>query len=256
VAPAGARWEIGVAFDEATSLTGGQPPGLAMRQAPSFGMVVPDDPASMTDAQRQAAIDALLTVSQPSPARTGKPGPGGLGSLLETALASGSGRRYRESRLEVGDTITVLGQALPWSDVQRQIDIASRNRNVEQDMAQDLSSAREAGLLAASPEVAWGNAAIPGFGIGQPMRPPELDPAARPPDLSASGADESATEHFDIPDDELVVAHAPGAELIIYRGSPMAATRQHDPAFLLGLVGAVMSACCALALAAMVSGSL
>jgi hypothetical protein len=256
VAPAGARWEIGVAFDEATSLTGGEPPGLAMRQAPSFGMVVPDDPASMTDAGRQAAIDALLTVRQPSPARTGRPGPGDGGSLLETALASGSGRRYRESRLEVGDAITVLGQALPWSDVQRQLDIASRNMNVEQEMAQDLSTAREAGLLAASPEAAWGNAAIPGFGIGRPTRPPELDPAARPPDLSGSSADEPGTEHFDIPDDELVVAHAPDAELVIYRGSPLAATRQHDRAFLLGLVGAVMSVCCALALVSVLGGSL
>ena len=34
--------------------------------------------------------------------------------------------------------------------------------------ADDIARAREAGLLAASPEEAWGNAAIPGFGIGQP----------------------------------------------------------------------------------------
>ena len=63
-------------------------------------------------------------------------------------------------------------------------------------------------------------------------------------------------DRYEIPADELVLARAPGAALAIYRGSPQAATRQHDPAFVLGLVGAVMAVCCALALGAALTGSL
>jgi hypothetical protein len=220
----------------------------------------------MTEAQRQAAIDALLTVRSPGssrPDRGGPPATGGIigvshsssGPAFGAALAS-RGRRYRESRLEVGERVTILGQALPWSDVRGQMDLADRGGNVERDMAGDLAAAREAGLLAGSPEEAWGNAAIPGFGIGRPTRPPDLDPGIPPTDPQAPTAHEQHAERFDIPDDELVVARTAGTELVIYRGSPAAATRQHDPTFLLGLVGAVMVVCCTLALVAALTGSL
>ena len=123
-------------------------------------------------------------------------------------------------------------------------------------MADALSAAREAGTLADSPEEAWGNAAIPGFGIGQPTRPPELDPDARPAPVASATAHAAAVELHDVPADELVLARVPGGTLAIYRGGAQAATRQHDSAFLLGLVGAVMTVCCTLALAAMLTGSL
>ena len=299
VVPRGARWEVDVAFDESTSLTGAEPPGLDQRHGAGYGLVMPDDPGDMTAAQRQAAIDSLLTVRLAGPStpdRGGRRGNDGLvgasatsgeggsfdvnlasgGGLLGASLASAGGgsfdvnlapssgllgaslasggRRYRESRLEVGERVTILGQALPWSDVRGQMDLADRGGNVERDMAGDLAAAREAGLLAGSPGEAWGNAAIPGFGIGRPTRPPELDPAVRPPDPQEPIADEQHAERFDIPEDELVVARTAG-ELVIYRGSPAVATRQHDSAFLLGLVGAVMVVCCTLALVAALTGS-
>ena len=49
----------------------------------------------------------------------------------------------------------------------------------------NVAEARAAGILRATPEEAWGNAAIPGFGIGRPTRPPELDPGADRPALAA-----------------------------------------------------------------------
>ena len=48
------------------------------------------------------------------------------------------------------------------------------------EIAADFDAARAAGTLASSPEDAWGNASIPGFGIGEPVRAPHLDPEALP----------------------------------------------------------------------------
>jgi hypothetical protein len=256
VAPAGARWEIDPDFDESTSLTGAEPPGLERRRGASYDMVLPDDPGDMTDAQRQAAIDALLTVDRPaSPeASDGTGGFGLLGGILETSR----GRRYREARLEVGETVTIIGQALPWADVRQQLEAVGNGGNVERAIADDIADARAAGELAATPEEAWGNAAIPGFGIGQPTRPPELDPDAQPPRVAGPTPHEAAMDRYEIPADELVLARAPDGALAlaIYRGTPQAATQQHDLAFVLGLVGAVMAVCCTLALGAVLTGSL
>ena len=46
------------------------------------------------------------------------------------------------------------------------------------------------------------------------------------------------------------------ASLAVYKGAPQAATQHHDFAFFLGIVGAVMTVVCALALGAILSGSL
>jgi hypothetical protein len=253
VAPAGARWEIGTDFDESTSLTGAEPPGLERRRGASYDMVLPNDPEDMTDAQRQAAIDALLTIDRPAPLEASH----GVGAaILGGSLATSGGRRYREARLEVGETVTIVGQALPWADVRQQLEAMGSGGNVDRAIADDIADAREAGELAASPEEAWGNAAIPGFGIGQPTRPPELDPDAQPPPVAGPTAHEVAMDRYEIPADELVLARAPDGALAIYRGTPQAATQQHDLAFLLGLVGAVMAVCCTLALGAVLTGTL
>ena len=252
VVPGGARWEIGSAFDESTSLTGDEPPGLDRRRVAGYGMVMPDDPATMTEEQRRAAVDALLTVGPPAPLDAAD----GAGTIhLVGTLETGGGHRYREARLEVGETVTVIGQALPWADV-RQLLEAMGGSNQERAIADDIADAREAGELAASPEEAWGNAAIPGFGIGQPTRPPELDPDAQPPPAVGPMDHEMAVERYETPADELVLARAPGGALAIYRGTPQAAAQQHDLAFLLGLVGAVMAVCCTLALGVMLAGTL
>jgi hypothetical protein len=254
VVPTGARWEIGAAFDESTGISGAEPPGLERRRGAGYGNVVPEDPELMTEAQRQAAIDALLTVEQPIPAVLDDAERGGGAALFGSSL--GVGRRYREARLEAGETVTILGQALPWADVREHLQAMSGGGNVDRALAEDIAEARAAGELAASPEEAWGNAAIPGFGIGRPTRPPELDPEAARPEIGDTAAHVEALERYEIPGESLVLARAPGGQLAIYRGTPQAATQVHDSAFLLGLVGAIVSVCCALALGAVLTGSL
>ncbi len=93
-------------------------------------------------------------------------------------------RTYRETRLEPGDAVTIVGRALPFSDLSDPdgADIGPRVRRSSDDpeIAADLAEARATGHLADDPAEAWGNAAIPGFGIGRPVAAPDLDPAANP----------------------------------------------------------------------------
>jgi hypothetical protein len=209
----------------------------------------------MTEGQRQAAIDALLTVRPP--ARLTEPvGPGVGSGLVGAGSGTTSGRRYHEARLEPGQTVTVIGQALPWADVVAQSEAASRTNAVDRDIAQDIAAARDAGVLAGSPEEAWGNAAIPGFGIGRPTEPPELDPDARTPQLAEPAAYEDSMESYTIPADSLVLAKAPGGSMAVYLGEPAVATRQHDLAFLLGIVGGIVAVASALGMGALLTGSL
>ncbi|MFI5261503.1 MAG: hypothetical protein ACHQZR_02965, partial [Candidatus Limnocylindrales bacterium] len=142
----------------------------------------------------------------------------------------GGGRRdYEEARLVPGDTVTVVGTALPYHDV---ADPATADRDdpsvalADPEIAADLAAAQTIGHLETDPARAWGNAAIPGFGIGQPTRAPVLDPAAHPEPVvaGAPAASAAAAATFEIPDDELVLAVASGAPLIVYAGTPEAAT--------------------------------
>jgi len=246
VVPNRARWEIEPVFDEATDIGGSEPPGLQRRSGPSVTEASLDDPDQMTEAQRQAAVEALLTVGL---------GPAGdRGPLI--SFGAGSGRRYREARLEPGETVTIIGQALPWSDVREQILSPTVGSNVDRDIAADIAAARAAGLLAADPEEAWGNAAIPGFGIGRPTRPPELDPGVRLPRVADPDEHERALERYHIPDETLVLARGTTGAMAIYKGEPALATRHHDFAFVVGLAGAVMSVVCALGIGALLSGGL
>ena len=52
-------------------------------------------------------------------------------------------------------------------------------------LAAELAAAGAAGTLL-TPEEAWGNAAIEGFGIGRPVRAPELDPGVATPVLATA----------------------------------------------------------------------
>jgi hypothetical protein len=254
VIPNGARWEIGAAFDESTSISGDDPVGLDRRQGAGYGVATPGDVDAMSEADRQTAIDALLSFDLGAPAEDR--GWGATPGILGTRLLKSSGKHYREARLELGDVVTILGQALPWSDVREQLHRDGASSNVERAIAGDIAEARAAGELAATPEEAWGNAAIPGFGIGRPTRHPELDPKVPLPPVESPEAHEQALERYRIPDESLVLTRGSGAELAIYPGTPQLATRQHDSTFLLGMVGAVMSVCCTLALGAILSGSL
>jgi hypothetical protein len=252
VVPRGARWEIRPAFDETTSWNGAEPPGLRRRTGASYADLV-RDPEDMTELEREAAVQALLTVQRP----TGTSGDWDKGGGSFLAAKQEDGRRYRESRLEPGHTVTILGQAWPWAEVQETVLAWSPSSNVERDIAGELAWAREMGMLASSPEDAWGNAAIPGFGIGAPTTWPELDPDAHQPDMPADpSVHEDALAKYDIPDEELVLSRGLRAGLAVYLGAPEKATQHHDEAFALGLVGAVMAAVCTFALAAMLTGSL
>lgn len=256
VLPQGARWEVAPDFDESTDLTGAEPPSLHRRAGGGYAVVVPDDPAEMSEFERQTAIQALLTVKRPESGPTAgwdRPA-GALGPAI--SLGTSRGRRYREARLQPGDVVTIIGHALPWSDVRDQLHAWGPDSNVERAIAEDVAAARAAGILASSPDEAWGNAAIPGFGIGKPTQRPELDSEARMPRIGTEEAHEEALARHDIPPEELVLARGPGGSLAVYKGAPAVATQHHDFAFFLGLVGALMTVVCALALGAILGGSL
>ncbi len=165
---------------------GDDPPGLNLNAGASLRPAVDD---------REAQIAALLTVRVPVDRADGQPG--GAPSLFSAQVAAGGlamagprRRDYEERRLEPGDTITIVGSALPFGDLD---DPATADRFDptlaldDPEVAMNLAEARAAGILEATAEEAWGNAAIPGFGIGRPARAPELDPGADHPVLASRG---------------------------------------------------------------------
>jgi hypothetical protein len=117
------------------------------------------------------------------------------------------------------------------------------------EVAASLAVARATGTLLADPAEAWGNAAIPGFGIGQPVRAPELDPAANRPTLASPEEGARIARTFEIPPDRLVLATASDVPLLIASGSPGDVAGRNTNAFLVGLFGAVLAIGSAVALA-------
>lgn len=260
VFPRNGRFEVPVDFE--SSSDGWDGAGLNLRTGGPYGV---------GELSREAQIAALLTVRQ-------QPGGSPLGGAGETAgpfsaaslaaslgLAVGSrGRRtYREARLEPGDTVTVVGQVLPFdqlpdpggADIGGDV-LSLGGETSDPEIAADLAEARASGELAASPEEAWGNAAIPGFGIGRPVREPELDPEAQEPALASPEEATRATRTFEIAPDELVLAAAPDVPLVIAAGSPAEAAARHEWRFLVALAGALLSIGSAVLLAAALSGAL
>jgi hypothetical protein len=243
--PRGARIDAPDRYDERTSLFGEPPPGLAMRGA----SVVPVEPTL----DREAAIAELLTVHPPDPGLDAD----GLGRS-----DGGSGaRRYREARLEPGDVVTVLGAARPFGrlDDPGGADTLDRHGDpltglADPTVAAEVAEARAAGELL-TPEQAWGNAAIEGFGIGRPVREPELDPRATQPTLAT--ADEAARieRTFDLEPDLLVLASEPDAPLLIATGSPTEAVAREQDRFFLGLLGALLAIGSAVVGAVVLSGT-
>ena len=256
VVPRGARWEIGNAYDESTGMAGDEPPGLHLRRGGAYASTA-RDPEQMSEAEKEVARQALLTVQTPVEASAAEGWSVAQGNWgLGVGLSGSNGKRYREARLEVGDTVTVLAQALPWSDVKDQLHAWDPSSNVEMAIADDIAQARELGLLAASPEEAWGNAAIPGFGIGAPTVAPELDPRAHAQEGRGDEAHADALARYDIPDEELILSRGLKGEMAVYLGAPQQAVMHHDFAFALGVMGAVISVFCALGLGAILTGTL
>jgi hypothetical protein len=248
VFPRGARWDAPTCFDDRTGMFGEPPPGLSMRTGSGVG------PAEM---DRDAAIAALLTV-RPAPDSDGDDqGP------LRSGLAGGSSarrRRYREARLAPGDTVTIVGRALPFSDLADPAEsdeaLGSGLDADDPEVAADLAEARAAGILTDDPEEAWGNAAIPGFGIGRPVRRAELDPGAAALPLGTAEDAARAERRFAIAPHALVLASAPDVPLLIAYGVPGLAAGRSQATFVLGLLGAVLAIGSAMGLALLVSGGL
>ena len=122
------------------------------------------------------------------------------------------------------------------------------------EVAADLAEARAAGLLADDVDEAWGNAAIPGFGIGKPVRAPELDPAAHalPPAAAEDAARYERTFH--IAPGTLIIASAPDVPLLIAHGVPGTAVDRYQDRFIVGLLGAILAIASAMTVAIMLGG--
>ncbi len=252
VFPGRATFDVPDRFDEEGGRWDGDPPGLMPRTGSAFGPGI----------DRESQIAALLTVRDPgrdpwsTPFTTAAQTPFGKVSLL---TAGSSHRHYTEGRIEAGDVVTIVGRALPFGDLS---DPAAANILDEAmvpagdaEVAADLAEARAAGLLAATPEEAWGNAAIEGFGIGRPARQPELDPAATlppPPDPAIAAR---ARDAFDIAPETLVLAGSSDAALFVSLGAPAAVTDRHRGTIVVGLVGGVVAIVSAMALAILATGA-
>lgn len=240
VFPAGARFDVPTAFDGRTGMLGDPPPGLHLRTGPATTSALPLD--------REAEIARLLTVRAPETAGFGR-------SLDALGLPARGDRRYEEARLAPGDLVTVVGTARPFGHLEDPDGMDHLDRVGDplaglRDpvVADSIAAARAAGLLV-TPEEAWGNAAIPGFGIGRPERPPELDPGVAQPELAAPSQVAAAARTFDLAPDVLVIATAPDAGLHVAAGTPTLAAGREEGRFLLGLLGAALAIASAVALA-------
>jgi hypothetical protein len=243
VFPRGARIDAPDALRARTDLLGGDPADLELRHGPAVAAVTAD---------RDALIARLLTVR---PAATLDDG---LGAL--TAPASGT-RRYREARIEPGDVVTIVGAAVPFGqlgdpDGADAGDISGDVGPDDPEVAADLAAARLDGEVAPSAEAAWGNAAIPGFGIGRPTLTPTLDAAARPEPAVAPAPGSPSPSRFDIAPDDLVVAATADVPLLVVAGAPGVAASRGSDRFVLGLAGAVVSIASAIVLAVLVGDAI
>ena len=241
VFPRGARFDAPTRFDAKTDLSGDAPSGLDERIGSAIEVGEPDREALVADLLRTPSIRDLE------------------GGWHHSLARDRRGRRhYRESRLEPGDAITILGRALPFGDL---ADPAGADLGAGPDVplsdpeiAADLAEARAAGTLLDDPEAAWGNAAIPGFGIGRPVSAPTLDPAANP--LPIAGADEAERieRTFEIAPEDLVMAASAEVPLLIAHGMPSAVVDRHRETYVLGLLGASLAIVSAMIFAIMLSG--
>jgi hypothetical protein len=238
VFPRGARLDAPVRFDEETGTMGDEPPGLSTRAGGATRVSEPD---------RATAIADLLQVRDP--ATVGWP------AVLRDADQH---RSYREERLEPGDAVTVVGRALPFSDLSDPVsaDYGTEADRLDDDpeISADLAAARAAGTLAADAEDAWGNAAIPGFGIGRPVVAAKIDPAANPLPLATPAEAARARSAFEIEPETLVLAASAEVPLLIAYGTPGAVMERSQLRFTIGLLGAVLAIISAMVLAVLIGG--
>ena len=255
VFPRGATFDVPDQYNGRSGILGDEPVGLRLRSGPATAMAEED---------RAAQIADLLTVHVPGAALDGADGSPALrpaGGLFGSTALGGGRRHYREARLAVGEPVTIVGLALPFDqltdpDGSDTMDGGLDPAGNDPEIAVDLAAAQAGGTLAASPEEAWGNAAIPGFGIGRPTRAPSLDPAATSPTLATAGEAARAERTFNIPSGSLILAGQSGQCLLVTAGTPAVAAQRADDRFIVGLLGAGLSIACALALAWLINSGL
>ncbi len=167
-------------------------------------------------------------------------------------------RSYREARLEPGDPVTIIGRALPFSDLSDP-DGADASSGAaipfdDPEVAADLAAARAAGNLVGDAATAWGNAAIAGFGIGRPVSAPTIDPDANPLPVADAATAAVTARRFEIAPETLVIAASAEVPLLIAFGVPGTVVARGRDRFTLGLIGAVLAIASAMVLAVSVSG--
>jgi hypothetical protein len=250
VFPRGARFDVPDRFDDRDGAVGDRPPGLDLRTGSAYG------PSGV---DRESRIAALLTVRADdgrSIEDTGR----SLSFAMPAMRIGGGRRRYREARIEPGDVVTVVGRAMPFDQLNdpASADVAGLGGVLDDpEVAADLAEARAAGILERDPAEAWGNAAIPGFGIGRPTRAPELDPDASAPSVAPAGDARAALAErtFAIEPSSLIVAADPDVPLIVSLGVPAVAAGRHERTFATGLLGAALAIVSAVALALALTSS-
>jgi hypothetical protein len=240
VFPSAARIDAPVRFKGHTGLLGEAPIGLDLRAGSTFGPGADEAGASTQD--REAAIADLLTVHAPSPSSLDVDRPAGFG-----VGPGASGQEYEEARIEVGDVVTIVGMAVPFgqlpdpSGADRLDRVGDPTTGLDDPVvAAEVEAALATGQLL-DPVQAWGNAAIPGFGIGAPVRAPVLDPRAKPEPVAPAEAVERNERLFDIGPDTLVIAASPESPLLIATGSPGEVVERDRWQFSLGLLGALLA---------------
>ena len=232
VFPRGARFDAPMRFEGDTGLAGDEPPGLDIRLEGSTQ-------TSQTD--RAVAAAALLEVHEADP-WTWRVGRGDRGH-----------RSYREIRLEPGDPVTIVGGAFPFSDLDDPTGAdgggGSDPPPDDPEIAADLAEARTTGSLADDPAAAWGNAAIPGFGIGRPVVAPTIDHDANALPLAGPEVAAEVARTFDIAPQTLVVAASAEVPLSSAFGIPGEVVERRQTTFMVGLLGAILAIASAMVLA-------
>ena len=252
VVPRGARYEVAPEFDATTNLLGEEPIGLN-RRVGAASMAV-------ADYDREAAIADLLTVRPPNHDDDGE-----HASVMPIGIRRpGNARRhYTESRLEPGARVTLVGFARPFGELDplgpaaTAADGSSLDPTTFDDpeIAAEMAEAQAAGTLATNARAAWGNAAIPGFGIGRPVESPTLEAGATPEVPAEPSQAARAERIFEIAPETLVISSGDRRPLTVYDGAPTEAVAFDRVRFYRGLAGGGIAAVSAVLLAVTMNGS-
>ncbi len=257
VFPRGAAFDVPDQLNARSGILGEGPAGLRLRTGPATDVAEKDRATQVADLLTVHPAGRALDGSDGSPALRA---PGGMFGGASMGLGGGR-RHYREARLAVGDAVTIVGMVLPFDqlgdpDGSDAMDGSLDPIGGDPEIAADLAAAEARGAISTSPAEAWGNAAIPGFGIGRPTRTPTLDPGAARPGLATAAEAAHAERRFHITPGSLIVADDPTQQLLVTAGTPAIAAQRADDRFVLGLLGAALSIGCAVALAWIVSSGL